>query len=258
MEQSSKKRLKIAICMRQVPDTATRVKISSTGKSLDTSNIQYVINPYEEYALEEAIRIKEKLLDTQITILTLGPPRVLNSITKALAVGADDAIHLQGEDEDMDSHSIAMVLAEELKQHNFNLILFGKKSVEDDNHQIGPMVAEILGIPCISSCTNYELEDNSIVAQREIEGAIEVFETTLPSVITQEKGPHELRYPSLKDLMSAKTKPISSKIIEAQENRVNIMGFEYPSPRPTGKIVGLGEDAVPELVRLLREDANVI
>lgn len=252
--------MKIAVCIKHVPDTASTPKISKDGRELDLSNIQFTINPFDEYALEEALRIKDKDPGTRIVVITIGDETVLPSITKALAVGVDEAIHLKPTNtkNQIDQNAIASALSEELRLHDFDLVLFGKKGVDGDNAQTGTMVAQLLGIPCISGCTRYELSTSSIIAFREVDDATEIFEASLPAVITQEKSVNELRYPSLKDLISSRRKPISSKSVQLRDAVVEILGFEYPQTRAPGKMIGTGVEAVPELVRLLREDAKVI
>ena len=252
--------MKIAVCIRQVPDTASSPKISEDGTELDLSNVHFTINPFDEYALEEALRIKEGDKETQLVVVSIGGETILPSITKALAVGFDEAIHLKPANgrRQIDPLAIASALADELKLQSFDLILFGKKGVDHDNAQTGAMVAQLLGIPCISNCTSYKLSVDHITAFREVEGATEILEAPLPVIVTQEKGDNELRYPSLKDLISARRKPITSKVVELRENIIEVIGFDYPPSRAPGRIVGTGVEAVPELVRLLREDAKVL
>jgi len=172
--------------VRRVPDTATRIKIASSGKSVDTTNVEYVINPYEEYALEAGVQLKEKH-GGEVTILTLGPEKSSQVILKGLALGADKAIHLKSEAFPEDPSATARALANELKTVEFDMILFGKKGVDDDNQQVGPMVAEILGIPCVTQVVKLEVTNGKVVAHREIEGGALVVETTLPAAFTAEK-----------------------------------------------------------------------
>jgi len=150
--------------------------------------------------------LKDKDNTINITVISLGPERVKQSLTKALAMGADEAIHLQTDNSINDCMAIANIITNEIKKKQYDLILFGKKSVDQDNNQVGMIIGEINGIPCISNCSEFVIEDNKIVANREVEGSIEVFEGEFPVIITHEKGKNELRYPSLKDLMAAKKK----------------------------------------------------
>lgn len=248
--------MKIAVCIKQVPDTSVRVKIAPDGKSIDVSGIEQIINPYDEYALEEAVRLKEQVAQSEITLVSLGPEKAQQIILKALAMGADKAIHLKSDNIPNDSLAIAKILAEELR--NYDIIFFGKKAVDYDNHQVGAIVAELLNLPCITACTHYEYSEGKITAYREIEGGVEVYQVNPPVVLTQEKGLHEPRYPQLRELMSARKKPITLKQPNFSSSSTETIELSYPPPRPSGKIVGKGVEVVPELVRLLREEAKVI
>lgn len=250
--------MKIAICLKQVPDTAVRVKIAKDGKSVDPAGVEYVVNPYDEYALEEAIRLKEKVPGSEITVISLGPEKANQIILKALAMGAKKAVHLKADSIPQDSFAVANALAQELKEGNYDLIFFGKKAVDFDNHQIGAIVGELLSLPCVTACTHYEFKDGKITAYREVEGGVEVYEVTLPAVFTQEKGHNEPRYPQLRELMAAGRKPIAVKQLTLPSPKSETISLSYPPTRPPGKIVGNGATAVPELVRLLREEAKVI
>jgi len=250
--------MKIAVCIKQVPETFLRVKIAPDGRSIDASGIEHVINPFDEYALEEAARLKEQNAGSEITLVLLGPGKAQQIVLKALAIGADKAVHIKAENIPNDSLAVAKVLAEELGTGDYDLIFFGKKAVDHDNHQVGLIVAELLNLPCISGCTHYEFAGGKITAYREIEGGIEVYDVTPPAVFTQEKGPHEVRYPQLRELMAARKKPIATKQPNFSPPTVETVELSYPPPRPAGKIVGNGVEAVPELVRLLREEAKVI
>jgi len=250
--------MKIAVCIKQVPDTSVRVKIAADGKSIDTAGVEHVINPYDEYPLEEAVRLKEQVAGSEITLVSLVPDKAQQIVLKALAIGADKAVHIKADNVPNDSLAVAKVLAEELKLGSFDLIFFGKKAVDYDNHQVGAIVAEILNLPCITGCTHYEYSGGKITAYREIEGGVEVYEVVPPVVFTQEKGPHEVRYPQLRELMAARKKPITTKQPNFSAPIMQTVELSYPPPRPAGKIVGKGVEAVPELVRLLREEAKVI
>ena len=243
--------------MRRVPDTATRIKIASDGKSIDTSDAEFVINPYEEYALEQAVQLKEKL-GGEVTVVTLGPEKTTQVIMKALALGADKAIHLKSDKIPDDPGSTAKALANELKGLEFDVLLFGKKGVDDDNQQVGQMVAELLGIPCVTQIVKLEVSARKAVAHREVEGGSITVETTLPATFTAEKDLTVPRYASLRELVAARKKPIVVKDIQLPQSSIEIVSIQNPPPRPTGKIVGRGVDAVPILVKLLHEEAKVI
>src|SRR5207245_11573812 len=152
--------------VRSIPDSAARIRISDDWKSIDTTDTEFVINPYEEYALEQAVQLKEKH-GGEVAVVTLGPEKTTQVIMKALALGADKAVHLKLDKIPEDPGSIARALANELKGSEFDVLLFGKKGVDDDNQQVGPMVAELLGIPCITQIVNLEITDGKGVADSE-------------------------------------------------------------------------------------------
>src|SRR2546421_1195130 len=188
--------LKVVVCVRRVPDTATRIKISPDGKSVVTSDTEFVINPYEEYALEQGVQLKEKH-GGEVTVLTIGPEKSTSIILKALALGADKAIHLKSENFPDDPSAVARAIAAELKTVEFDVLLFGKKGVDDDNQQVGSMVIELLGITCVTQIVKLEITDGTALAHREVEGGAIVVETTLPSAFTAEKDLTVPRYASL-------------------------------------------------------------
>jgi electron transfer flavoprotein beta subunit len=243
--------------VRRVPDTATRIRIASDGKSIDTSDAEFVINPYEEYALEQAVQLKEKH-GGEVTVITLGPEKTTPVIMKTLALGGDKAVHLKCDKIPDDPSQIARALANELKGLEFDVLLFGKKGVDDDNQQVGQMVAELLGIPSVTQIVKLDVSDGKAVAHREVEGGSITVETILPAAFTAEKDLTAPRYASLRELVAAKKKPIVVKDIQLTPPSVEIVSIQYPPSHPPGKIVGKGVDAVPILVKLLHEEAKVI
>src|SRR5213596_2652096 len=247
----------VIVCVRRVPDTAARIRIASDGKSIETSDAEFVINPYEEYALEPAVQLKEKH-GGEVTVITVGPEKSTQVIMKALALGADNAVHLRTEDPHIDPSSIAKAIANELKSHQFDIFLFGKKGVDDDNQQVGQMVAELLDIPCVTQIVKLDVSGGKAVAQREVEGGSITVETIFPAAFTAEKDLTVPRYASLRELVAARKKPIVVKDVQLLMSSIEIVSIQNPPPRPPGKIVGKGVDAVPTLVRLLHEEAKVI
>lgn len=250
--------MKIVICMKRVPDTAAKLRVGSSGKSIDPTGIEYVINPYDEYGIEEALRIKEKLGQGEVIILTLGSEKAAPIIRNALAMGADRAILLKDESEDYDSFATANALSKALKEINPDIIFFGKQAVDDDNCQVGSMVAQLLNIPCVTVISKLEVSDKKAVAHRQIEGGSEVVETSLPAIFTAQKGLNEPRYASLKGIMAAKKKSLEEKAPEKIDSRIQILKMEPPPARKAGKIVGQNVEAVPELVKLLQFEAKVL
>lgn len=179
-------------------------------------------------------------------------------IMKALALGADKAVHLRNEVPSSDPSSIARAIADEIRAHEFDVLLFGKKGVDDDNQQVGQMVSELLGIPCLTQIVKLDITGGKALANREVEGGALVVETSLPAAFTSEKDLTVPRYASLRELVAAKKKPIIVKDVQLQPSRLEVVSIHYPPPRLPGKIVGKGTDAVPILVKLLHEEAKVI
>ena len=250
--------MKIAVCIKRVPDSETRVKIASTGKSLDEAGVKFVLNPYDEFAVEEALQRKEKAGAGEVAVFCLGPAAAQETIRTALAMGADRGVLLQTDSVPADGFVTAQAIAAELKPGGWDLILFGKMAIDDYNQQVGPMIAELLGLPCVTAVAHLEIEGSKGVAEREIEGGIEVVEFPLPAVITADKGLNEPRYPALKGIMAAKKKPLEVKPVQLGAGTIEVVALTPPPERKEGKIVGEGPGAVPELVRLLREEAKVL
>ena len=248
--------MNILVCVKHVPDTETAVKIGSDGKSIQTQDVNFILNPYDEFAVEEALKIKEAQ-GGEVTLITLGPEEAKKSLRTGLAMGADKAIHIAC-DAMHDSMTVARCLAEGIKDLAYDLILCGKQAVDEDNAQVPIMLAEKLNLPNVSAVVNLELGDGKATAHREFEGGIEVVETSLPAVISAQKGLNEPRYASLKGIMTAKKKEIADLPCTCADSDIEVLDLAYPKPRSGGKIVGEGKDAVPELVRLLREEAKVL
>ena len=248
--------MNILVCVKHVPDTETAVKIGSDGKSIQTQDVNFILNPYDEFAVEEALKIKEAQ-GGEVTLITLGPEEAKKSLRTGLAMGADKAIHIAC-DAMHDSMTVARCLAEGIKDLAYDLILCGKQAVDEDNAQVPIMLAEKLNLPNVSAVVKLELSDGKATAHREFEGGIEVVETSLPAVISAQKGLNEPRYASLKGIMTAKKKEIADLPCTCADSDIEVLDLAYPTPRSGGKIVGEGKDAVPELVRLLREEAKVL
>jgi electron transfer flavoprotein beta subunit len=250
--------MNVAVCIKRVPDTETKIRIGSDGKAIDPSGVTYVVNPYDEYALEEALQIVERAGDGKVIVISIGGEGCKETLRTALAMGAHEAIHIQTDGSPIDTHSTAAALAEILRGMEFDLILFGKQSVDGDNSQVGLLVAEALELPAAAVVVDLKVEGGEAEARREIEGGHEVIRLPLPAVITAQKGLNEPRYASLKGIMAAKKKPIHDRTVSPRDPLVEVIEMSYPPERAEGKIVGEGPDAVPELVRLLREEAKLL
>jgi electron transfer flavoprotein beta subunit len=249
--------VKIVVCIKRVPDTEARIRIAPGGKGIDPAGVKFVISPYDEFALETALRLKESQGAGEVIVVSVGESTSGEQLRSALAMGADSAILLKGQPS-IDGLATAHALAAEIREHNPDLVLLGMKAVDGDQQQVGPMLAELLDRPCVTVASSIELDGTSIVCHREIEGGIEVVEAPLPAVITITKGDFEPRYPSLKGIMAAKKKPLAEKDAQLGQSRIELRAMTPPADRPAGRIVGEGADAVTELVRLLREEAKVL
>ena len=248
--------MNIVVCINHVPDTETRVKVGADGKTIDRTNVNYILNPYDEFAIEECLRLKEKF-GGEVTVLSLGGESFKETLRKALAMGVDKAILLKDEP-GRDSYAVAKALAETIKELSPDIILFGKQSIDYDASQVGTMVAELLRLPSASVVVKLEVFDKTATVHREIEGGHEIVEVKLPAVFTAQKGLNEPRYPSLKGIMAAKSKLIQERPTLPVESKVQVLSMRTPPPKSPGKIVGTDVSAVPELVRLLHEEAKVI
>ncbi|MFI5251428.1 MAG: electron transfer flavoprotein subunit beta/FixA family protein [Bacteroidota bacterium] len=248
--------MKFVVCVNHVPDTETKVKVGSDNKTLDRTGVNFILSPYDEFAIEAALKLKEKFGGETLAI-SLGGDAHKETLRKALAMGIEKAILLK-DDSVRDSFSIARALAEELKKIAPDCVFFGKQSIDFTDEQIPVLVAEFLGIPSVSVVVKLDVQDNKVICEREIEGGHEIVETKLPAVISTQKGLNEPRYPSLKGIMSAKTKPIEERQPVAVPPHVETIRMHQPPAKQAGKIVGTDAGAVHELVRLLHEEAKVI
>ncbi len=248
--------MKFVICINHVPDTETKVNVGSDSKTIDRNGVNFMLNPYDEFAIEAALRFKEKLGGETI-VMSLGNDVHKETIRKGLAMGVDKAILLK-DDSVRDSYAVAKALSEELKKLSPDCIFFGKQSIDYYDEQVPGLVAEMLGMPSVSVVVKIDIQDGKVHCEREIEGGHEIVETKLPAVISAQKGLNEPRYPSLKGIMAAKTKPIEERPAVAFPPMVEVIRMRKPAAKQPGRIVGTDISAVPELVRLLHEEAKVI
>ena len=256
--------MNIIACVKQVPDTETLIKVKPDGSGIDETGIKWVMNPYDEFGVEESLKLKEKF-GGDVTIVSVGPARALETIRTALAMGADKGIHINDPAlEGADAYSIAAALAAAIKGIPHDIIFCGQRAIDDDAGQVGSVLAELLGIPQVTFVTKLDVEGAAIKVVRPIEGAQLLIQSSLPCVVTAQKGLNEPRYASLPGIMKAKKKPVDVKdaaglgITVAPKAKV---AKTLPPPaRPPGKII-CGEEPAEkarELAKLLREEAKVI
>ena len=264
--------MNIIVCLKQVPDTETQIKIAPDAKSIVQDDIKWVMNPYDEFGVEEALLLKEKF-GGEVTVVGLGPSRVTESIRTALAMGADKGILINDPAlEGSDSVAVAKALAAAIKGLDYDLIFTGQRGVDDDMGLVGASLAEFLDIPHIALIVKVEVSDDgkSIKVNRPVEGQTLVIEASLPALITAQKGLNEPRYASLPGIMKAKKKPLEEKTLadlglDAAEfgedaRKLKILELTPPPQREAGKIVEgeTPEEKAKELARLLHEEAKVI
>jgi electron transfer flavoprotein beta subunit len=259
--------MKILVAVKQVPDTATQVKISSDPKQIDTAGITWIVSPYDEFAIEEALRIKEKRGQGEVVAVSLGPDRAKEALRSALAMGCDRAIHVNDPAlAAADTLTTARALAAVVKQESPQLVLCGRQAIDDDAGAVGAQLAEVLGWPCASWIMEEAVDGDgkTIRVGRQVEGGLEIFDLPLPAVASAQKGLNEPRYPTLKGIMGAKKKEIKEVKaadvgMAAEPPVLSVVKLESLPPRPPGRIIqGEPAEAVKELVRALREDAKAI
>jgi len=262
--------VEIVVLLKQVPDTETLIQIAEDKTSIKTQDVKWVMNPYDEFAVEEALRIKEAQ-GGKVTILSVGPERAVEAIRTSLAMGADEGILIDDPStEGGDALGIAKVLAQALKEIPHDLIIAGQRAVDDDGYQVPAAVAALLEIPQVSMVIKEDVQEGKIICERTIEGGTLVVEAELPALFTTQKGINEPRYASLPGIMKAKKKPLAKKKLddigldptEVGEGgaKCRVMALSLPPERSPGKMVEgeTPEAKAAELVRLLREEAKII
>ncbi len=248
--------MNILVCISQVPDTASKISIGADGKSINPQGVKFILNPYDEFAIEEGLRLKEKSSGT-VTTLTVGGESGKEILRTALAMGSDTAI-LVKDDARADSWVVASSIAEAAKELDPDIIILGRQSIDFDSFQVPSMLAEMLGWPNVSMVSKMTVEGTNVSCERDVEGGREVVSATLPCVISAQKGLNDPRYPKLPDIMKAKAKPITERAPSAQQPRVATSDMHLPDTKRLNKMFGETETDISEVVRLLHEEAKVI
>jgi electron transfer flavoprotein beta subunit len=251
-------------CIKQVPDTETQIKIASDGKSIDKEDIKWVMNPYDEFGVEEALRIaKDK--GGEVTVVSAGPQRVTEALRTALAMGADKAVLI--EDEDLygaDPVFVGKALAAAVKELSPDIVFFGQRAVDDDCGLAASSVAEELDMPQLSLVIKQEIDGESIKVHRPVEGQTNVLSAKLPVCITAQKGLNEPRYASLPGIMKAKKKPLETKSLAdlgiERDDKIEIAAINPPPERAPGKQIEgeTPDELAANLAKALREEAKVL
>jgi electron transfer flavoprotein beta subunit len=260
--------LKIAVCVKAVPDTETKVQIAGDKSNIDFAGVRFITSPYDEFAIEEALKLKEKA-GGETTVFSLGGNEVTDVLRDTLARGVDNAVHLSDPDfENLDPLNTAKALAAAIKEGGFDIVFCGQQGVGGDNSQVPSMLAELLDWPQATVVMKFEVNDGKFRAEREIEGAHEVIEGTLPVVVSAQKGLNEPRYPGLKGVMAARRKEIAMRdaaalgikgSVGAANRKAKLREMRMPPERPAGRILEGDADAqAKELAHLLRNEVRVI
>jgi electron transfer flavoprotein beta subunit len=246
--------MKILVCISQTPDTTAKISFNAEGTEFNNAGVQFIMNPYDEwYALVRACELRESLGGT-VVALNVGPAANETTIRKALAIGADEAVRI-----DADPKSAAFVakqIAEYAKSQNFDLVFFGKETIDYNGSEVGAMVAEHLDLPYVSYAGKLELNGNTATLERDIEGGVEVLEVDLPLCLSAAKGMAEQRIPNMRGIMMARTKPLNVVPPASFEEPVKTVKFTLPPAKAGVKLVD--PENMDELVRLLHEEAKVI
>ena len=249
--------MRVIVCISNVPDTTTKIKLTADGKSIDLAGVQWIINPWDELALSRALELREAQppVVTQVTVVTVGKIDTEPTLRKALAVGADDAIRIDGTAND--AYSVASNLAETLSNEKYDIILCGIESSDHNGAAVGGMLAELLGIPSVSSVSSLAAEAGNISLTREIDGGKETVAVNGPFVAIVQKGIAIVpRIPSMRGIMTARTKPLQVVTASDLKTFTNITGYSLPAPKASCHMIPA--DNMKELVRLLHEEAKVI
>jgi electron transfer flavoprotein beta subunit len=258
--------MNIFVFLKQVPHTESQIGVRADGKDVDLKNVnEWIINPYDEYAIEEGLRIRERL-GGKVFVVAIGEERVKGALKTALGMGADEAVWISAEEQPYEIFKKAYLAYQFLKKNQFDLILTGKMGIDYYLGSFPLLLAQFLDIPCVSGIVRLEIKDKVALATRETEAGKEISETQLPAIFTAEKGLNEPRYPTLRLLMSAQKKEIlthkAEDLIDQSQSfpsKIEIIKTYLPPPRKQGRIIeGEPEFQVKELVRLLREEARVI
>lgn len=248
--------MNILVCISQVPDTTTKIQVSGDGQTIDKTGVKFILNPYDEFAIEEGLKLREQFGGT-VTALTVGTETSKEILRTALAMGVDKAC-IAKTDAQLDSYNVAENIAGFAKSNSPDLIIFGRQSIDFDSSSMAPMVAEMLDMPSISVVSSWKIEGNTIQAERDIEGGKEVLSTSLPCVISAQKGLNDPRYPKLPDIMKAKSKPIEEVAPCHGDQLVTLSSMALPSSKRVGMIVGDSDADISSIVTALHEQAKVI
>lgn len=255
--------MKIAVLVKQVPDTATPIKLTADARGIEETGVKWVVNPYDEFAIEAALQLKQQT-NGEVIVVSAGPDRVVDGLRTALAMGADRAVRIKN-DVVLDPYATAVVLAKVLAEEQIDLVLGGKQAVDDDAAQVIHGVAEKLGWPIVTTAETFTLDvaQRTVTAHRPLAGGLkEVVDVKLPVVIGCDKGMNQPRYPSLPGIMKAKAKPLAEKLasqlLAGETPKIDYLQYQLPPERSAGKkIVGSPDEVSDQLVAWLKTDVKI-
>ncbi len=251
--------MNIVVCIKRVAATDSKIVIGPDGKSIDPAGVEFVVNPYDEFAVEEALKTKEAAGgNASVTVITFGTSEAQKELRTCLAMGADKAVLLKSDGQNHDAYTTAEVLATYIKQIPHDVVFCGKQAVDNDNSQVPSRIAALLALGCVTEVKSLALEGNVFMAERDIEGGREIVRCPVPAVISTQKGLNEPRYASLKGIMTAKKKPLEEVEVQMPGSGIRIESLTLPPARQAGRILGEGVDAVGALIDALRNEAKVL
>ncbi len=262
--------MKIGVCIKQVPDTTAKITLKEDGTGIKEEGVKFIISPYDDFSIEEALRLKEKNAGSEVIVFTYGPKRTQEALRSALAMGCDRAVHISSDSASIDSLTTAKVLTAALRKEQIEILFTGRHAIDDDCSQVSQMIAEKLQWPHVTIVSKLLIEPNSknAMVERDIDGgAKEVWSVELPAVFAATKGLNEPRYASLKGIMQAKSKPLASMTpqdlgLSADQIKPTVVYSQYQIPSEERKMKIFRDQpaaqAAKEVVRLLREESKVI
>ena len=249
--------MKALVCVKRVIDYNVKIRVKSDKTGVETENVKMSMNPFDEIAVEEALRLKEKGIATEVIAISIGPTQVQETIRNALAMGADSGIFIEATN-NLEPLNIAKIISSVAKKESIDLMILGKQAIDDDMNATGQMIAALLGWPQATFASKVEISDKKAVVSREVDGGIENIEVALPAVISTDLRLNEPRYASLPNIMKAKKKPINQIQVDELnlkiEQRLDILKVEEPTKRQSGIML----KTVEELVDKLKNEAKVI
>lgn len=248
--------MKVVVCISYVPDFNNELIISSDKKSIISENLNFILNPFDEFAIEEAVKLKENF-NAETFAVTFGIERAKEAIRKAYSYGIDKGVLILTESQDFDSYTVARNLSEFIKEIKPDLIFFGKQSIDFDGNSVHGMVSELSGIPSINVVTKINYDENNVSVEREVENGKEILSLKLPVIIGCQKGLNTPRYPKLKDVLSSKNKPIEIKNPYYTGNKINLSELNYSEVKSGGKILKYENSSIFELIRFLKEKVKI-